>query len=64
LVANPEEHQASDEMLRASEGARRLGIPAKELLRLVYNRQIGCVMVKDIAHIPRDAIDEYRAQVC
>jgi excisionase family DNA binding protein len=48
--------------LRASEAARRLGMPTKELLRLVYERKIRFVMVEGVAHIPSDAIDEYRAQ--
>ena len=46
--------------LRASEAARRLGIPTKELLRLVYERRIRYVMVNGIAHIPAEAVDEYR----
>lgn len=33
-----------------------------ELLRLVADRQIRYVMVDGIAHIPEDAIDEYRAR--
>lgn len=50
------------ELLRASEAARRLGLPTKELLRLIYEKQIHYVMVEGIAHIPLDAIEEYRAQ--
>lgn len=50
------------ELLRASEAARRLGVPTKELLRLVHGRKIRFVMVKGIAHIPEDAIEEYRAK--
>lgn len=48
------------EPLIAAEAARRLGMPTKELLRLVYEREIRYVMVDGIAHIPEDAIDEYR----
>jgi hypothetical protein len=48
------------EALRAKEAARRLDLPTKELLRLVYERKIRYVMVDGIAHIPPDAIDEYR----
>lgn len=29
---------------------------------MIYERRIRYVMVKGIAHIPEDAIDEYRAQ--
>ena len=50
------------ELLRAPEAARRLGIPTKELLRLIYERKIRFVMVKGIAHIPDDAVDEFRAR--
>ena len=50
------------ELLRATEAARRLDMPTKELLRLIYERQIRYVMVKGIAHVPNDAIDEYGAQ--
>jgi excisionase family DNA binding protein len=50
------------ELLRASEAARRLGLPTKELLRLVHDRKIRYVMVEGIAHIPDDAIEEYRAK--
>ena len=50
------------ELLRASEAARRLRVPTKELLRLVRERQIRYVMVNGIAHVPDDAVDEYLAK--
>jgi excisionase family DNA binding protein len=50
------------ELLRAPEAARRLEIPTKELLRLIYERKIRYVMVKGIAHVPDDAVEEYRAK--
>jgi excisionase family DNA binding protein len=50
------------EALRATEAARRLGISTKELLRLVYDRKIRYVMVDGIAHVPEDAVDEYRSR--
>jgi excisionase family DNA binding protein len=50
------------ELLRASEAARRLGMPTKDLLRLVHERKIRYVMVKGIAHVPDDALEEYRAK--
>jgi excisionase family DNA binding protein len=50
------------ELLRASEAARRLGISTKELLELVHVRKIRFVMVKGIAHVPDDAIEEYRTR--
>ena len=52
----------STELLRASEAARRLDISTKELLRLEYGREIRYEMVDGIAHIPTDALEEYRAQ--
>jgi excisionase family DNA binding protein len=50
------------EPLRAKEAARRLGLPTKELLRLVYERRIRFVMINGIAHVPEDALDEYRGR--
>lgn len=50
------------EPLRATEAARRLGLPTRELLRLVHERQIRYVMVEGIAHISVDAIEEYRTK--
>lgn len=51
------------EPLRATEAARRLAMPTKELLRLVRDRRIRFVMINGIAHIPEDAIEEYRHSV-
>jgi len=48
------------EALRASEAARRLDMPTKDLLRLIHERRIRYVMVRGIAHVPEDAIEEYR----
>ena len=48
------------ELLRAPEAARRLEMPTKELLRLIYERKIRYVMVEGIAHVPGDAIEEFR----
>jgi excisionase family DNA binding protein len=50
------------ELLRAPEAARRLGISTKEVLRLIYERKIRFVMVEGIAHVPDDAVDEFRAK--
>jgi len=52
----------SAEPLRAKEAAERLGLPTKELLRLVYERRIRYVMIDGIAHVPVDALDEYRGR--
>jgi len=51
----------SAEPLRATVAARRLGLPTHELLRLIHDRKIGYVMIDGIAHVPEDAIEEYRA---
>jgi len=53
----------SIELLRASEAARRLDIPTKDLLGLVHEHKIRYVMVDGIAHVPVDALDEFRAEV-
>jgi hypothetical protein len=53
---------ADSTLLRAPQAARALGIPTKELLRLLYERQIRYVMVDGIAHIPPEALPEYRAK--
>jgi hypothetical protein len=50
------------EALRATEAAKRLDITTKELLGLILERQIRYVMVNGIAHVPEDAIDEYRSR--
>jgi excisionase family DNA binding protein len=50
------------EPLRATEAARRLGISTRDLLQLIHEHKIRYVMVKGIAHIPIDALDEYRAK--
>lgn len=49
------------EPLRATEAARRLGIPTRELLRLAREREISYVMVDGIAHFPAEALDDYRS---
>ena len=50
------------EALRATDAAKRLDMPTKELLRLIHDRKIRYVMVNGIAHVPEDAIDEYRSR--
>lgn len=59
---NLTEVEMAVELLRASEAARRLGMPTRDLLRLVHERKIRYVMVKGIAHVPDDAVEEYRAK--
>jgi excisionase family DNA binding protein len=62
LITRPDVEMTA-ELLRASEAARRLGVPTKEVLRLVRDRQIRYVMVDGIAYVPDDALEEYRAKV-
>lgn len=50
------------ELLRASEAARRLDMPTKELLRLIQERKLRHEMVDGIAHVSSDALEEYRAR--
>lgn len=53
----------SDPLVRVSEAARRLDISTKQLLVLIHEREIGYVMLNGIAHVPVDAINEYRSKV-
>lgn len=59
---NREAEMGDEQPLRAAQAARRLGIPTKELLRLVYERKIRYVMIDGIAHVPIDAVEEYRSK--
>jgi excisionase family DNA binding protein len=52
-----------DDVLRATEAARQLGISTKDLLRLVSQHEIRYAMIRGIAHLPRDAVSEYRARI-
>ncbi|MDA8309452.1 MAG: hypothetical protein M0Z46_02360 [Actinomycetota bacterium] len=52
----------SSELLRASEAARRLDVPTKEILRLIQQRKLRYQMIDGIAHVPEDALEEYRAK--
>ena len=36
-------------------------MPTKEVLRLIHERKIRYVMVKGIAHVPDNAVEEFRA---
>ena len=48
------------EVLTLAEAARRLDIPLRQMVQVVYDRDIRYVMVDGIPHVPEDAIDEYR----
>jgi excisionase family DNA binding protein len=53
--------EAAATTLRLSQAARELGLETREVARLVHERQIRHVMVDGIAHIPADAVEEYRS---
>jgi hypothetical protein len=55
--------QVPEGVLRATDAARQLGMPTKELLRLALERKIRYVMVEGLVHFPIEALEEYRAQV-
>ncbi|MGQ0467799.1 MAG: hypothetical protein ACT4QG_21080 [Sporichthyaceae bacterium] len=43
------------------EAARLSGIPGPELARALIDRRLRHIMVDGIAHIPLDALDEYKS---
>jgi excisionase family DNA binding protein len=55
--------ETTTEPQRAAEAARRLGVPTREIIRLIYQHELRYEMVNGIAHIPADALEEYRARV-
>jgi excisionase family DNA binding protein len=52
----------SDTPLRVSVAARLLHLSTKQVLELIHSGTIRYVMVDGIAHVPADAIDDYRAK--
>lgn len=48
--------------LTLAEAARQLGVPTREVVEAVVERQIRFIMVRGIAHIPEDALREYAAK--
>lgn len=48
------------ELLRATEVGRRLGISTREVVGLLYERQIRFVLHRGIPHVPADAVEEFR----
>ena len=63
LHFNDEGNAVPDDVIRATEAARQLGISTNDLLRLVSQHEIRYVMIGRIAHLPRDAVSEYRARI-
>lgn len=52
----------TSEPLRATQAARQLGIPTREIIRLALEEKIRYVLVDGMVHFQQDAVDEYRAQ--
>lgn len=48
--------------LTMAEAARQLGVPTREIVEAVVERRIRFVMVRGIAHIPEDALQDYPAK--
>lgn len=46
--------------LTITEASRRLGLDGKDVIRAMREGRIRYVMVEGIAHIPEDALDEFR----
>jgi hypothetical protein len=51
----------SAEPLPVGNVAKMLDVPTRRLVQLIYDRRVPYVMYKGIAHVPADAIEEYRA---
>lgn len=58
-----DEPTPTTEPLRLTQAARALELPTRDVTRLVHEHKIRYVVIDGIAHIPADAIDEYRAAV-
>jgi excisionase family DNA binding protein len=56
------EQVTTEPPLRASEAARRLGVSTRDVVRLMHDHTLRYVMVDGIAHVPVDALDEYRSK--
>jgi excisionase family DNA binding protein len=48
--------------LTMAEAARCLGVPTREIVEAVVERRIPFVMVRGIAHIPENALEDYPAK--
>ena len=54
--------ETTTEPLRAADAGRRLGASTREIIRLICQHELRYEMVNGIAHIPADALEEYRAR--
>jgi excisionase family DNA binding protein len=57
----PKEKPVTPELLRPAAAAERLGIPTRVLVRLMHERRIPHVMKDGIAHVPAEAVDQFRS---
>jgi len=48
--------------LTMAEAARRVGVPTREIVEAVVEHRIRFIMVRGIAHIPEDALQDYPAK--
>lgn len=48
------------ENIGMAEAAQRLGLTTRQVVQLVYDREIRYVIVDGIPVIPEDAVEEYR----
>ena len=51
----------TSELLRPGRVAKLLDVPTRRIVQLIYDRRVPYVMRDGIAHIPAEALDEYRA---
>ena len=48
------------EPLRVTQAAKRLGLTTRQVVQLINDRRVPYVMVDGIAHVPEDALGQYR----
>jgi len=51
----------STEPLRIGAVAKLLDVPSRQIVQLIYDRRVPFVMHEGIAHVPAEALDDYRA---
>src|SRR5687767_12860709 len=57
----PKDETMDSEPLRIGAVAKLLDVPSRQIVQLIYDRRVPYVMHEGIAHVPPDALDEYRA---
>ena len=51
----------SAEPLPIGRAAKLLDVPTRRIVQLIYDRRVPYVMRDGMAHVPADALEEYRA---